>query len=597
MLRNLIITMCLLVKVVSASDFLPSWQAFQVTVAADGHQAVWVKFNIAPEYHIYQNKIKIKTLAGSSVALAQPIWPEPVVIKSPDLGSFLVYENNTAIQVPISNYGNGQLKVQISYQGCKGLDLCFPEQQTQLQLDLTKAAALPVTLSAAVVTEQPADKSAAVQSATVTADNSLTSLIKNTSSSQQVASFFQNNLWLIVSGFFVLGLLIAFTPCVFPLLPILLSLVAGTNISPRRSFSLALSYILGGAVVYAVAGVVAASLGYSFTAALQATWLNLVLSALFAFFAVALFAGINLQLPAALQTWLNHKIKQRNDGSILNSFFIGGIANLVLSPCVTAPLAGALLYITSSGNKLLGAAALFALGLGSGLPLLVIAVFGKQILPKNGAWMSVVKQFLALLMLGMAIYMLSKVVNPLVINYLLLLWLIGVTSLLIAQLKIKLQLRYGAGMVVALLLIGVAVGPLALLSEKRVATNFIRVTTQQQLEQALATAQPQPQPVMLDYYAGWCIACKEMELRTFTNPLVNNLLKSFTVIRVDVSENNQDSRDLQQRYSVIAPPSLVFLTPKGAALDAFKVTGFIAADKLQQNLGLLLKQQCTPASC
>ena len=203
MQRSLVfLVCCFLFQLAAASDFLPAWQAFQVTVSADGTTRVWVKFNIAPEYHIYQNKIKITTLATSQVKLGKPLWPEPIILKSPDLGDFKVYENKTAIQIPIKNYADGQLQLQINYQGCKGLDLCFPEQQTRLQLDLTKLNLSPILLTEPEPSLSPAapleKQLSSVQAETL----SLGSLLRDSSSSRQVAGFFANNLAMVSAGFF-----------------------------------------------------------------------------------------------------------------------------------------------------------------------------------------------------------------------------------------------------------------------------------------------------------------------------------------------------------------------------------------------------------
>ena len=575
-----------MVRMASASDYLPTWQAFQVQVEPSTQQALWVKFTIAPEYHIYQDKIKISALADSSVKLGQPVWPDPIILKSTDLGEFKVYENTTGIQVPISNYGNGKLKIQINYQGCKGLDLCFPEQQQVQEIDLNHP------LSAAVVS--------GVNQAAVTnsAPGTLSEVLSSSSDSSRLASLLQGNWSLVILGFFALGLLIAFTPCVFPLLPILIGVISGVQISTRRSFWLALSYILGGAVTYAIAGVIAASIGYSLAGALQSAWLSWVLVILFSVLALSLFGFFELQLPLALQNQLNRLISRRKSGSILGAFMIGGISNLVLSPCVTAPLAGALVYISTTGNQWLGAAALFALGFGSGLPLLLIAVFGKSLLPKTGAWMLQVKKVLAVLMLAMAVYMLSKVVTSQISEIAYLLWAMVVVSLIVnlAVTTRKTQYVLSAALSCGLVLSYIAYSDF-FRTRATLQESFTVVTTSTSLERILAQAKLDKRPVLLDYYASWCVACKEMDIQTFSDPLISQKLKDFTLIRVDVSDNNAQTKLLQQRYQVIAPPSLVFIDGSGQVLDNFKVTGFIASDKLGLNLQAIMTDQLKLRGC
>lgn len=581
MQRYLVLILVFMLKMVSASDYLPVWQAFQVKVEPSSQQFVWVKLTIASEYHIYQDKIKIVSLADSSVKLGQAVLPDPMLLKSQDLGTFKVYENRADIQVPIDNYGDGKLKVKISYQGCKGLDLCFPEQQQVLEVNLTQPT------SPAISNPTPVAK-----------DVSLTDVLSSSSDSSQLTSLLSANWSLVILGFFLLGLLIAFTPCVFPLLPILIGVISGANVSTKRSFWLAFSYILGGAVTYAVAGVIAASVGYSLAGALQSAWLSWVLVVLFAALSLSLFGLFELQLPLVVQNQLNRFISRRKSGSIIGAFVIGGISNLVLSPCVTAPLAGALVYISTTGNKLLGGMALFALGFGSGLPLLLIAVFGKRLLPKTGSWMLNVKKILAMAMLAMAMYMLSKVVPSQISMIGYLLWLI-VAVILIVSLVVKSQKnQYVVSAVLSCALVVAYTSYDGLFKPSSMAEDaFVVVKTNSELDRALRQAVLNKRPVLLDYYANWCAACKEMDLRTFSDSSISHQLNRFELIRVDVSDNDAQSKLLQQRYQIIAPPSLVFIDSKGRTLNDFKVTGFITSDKLGLNLHAMISHQAKLLAC
>ncbi len=582
MLKRVLFLLFLMVKLAFAVDYLPSWQAFQVKLDSAGEKnALWVKFNIAPEYHLYQNKIKIQSASDSSVVLGEPVWPDPVLMKTPDLGTFKVYEGKVAIRVPILKRGDGKLKAQINFQGCKGLDLCFPEQQVVQELDLDHPEL------AANNTQSQMDTSK-INDASTTEQSFWSKVFSGEVDSNTISALFAANQVLVIAGFFMLGLLIAFTPCVFPLLPVLIGVISGQNVSTKRSFSLALSYILGGALTYAVAGVVAASLGYSLSSFLQASWLSITLSILFFVFALSMFGAFNLQLPSGIQNKLNQVMNKRNQRSLLSAFVIGGVSNLILSPCVTAPLAGALIYISTTGDRFLGGSALFALGLGSGIPLLIIAVMGKKFLPKSGNWMITVKYFLGYLMLLMAIYMLSKVVSSNISNGLLtalglaLCWQL-ISSYLAKTYQAPLKsIRVRAVGFIVASIAGASVmlfSPQALVERK-----FQVVTTSGELEQALAQAQQQNKPVLLDYYASWCVACKEMDLRTFSDPSVSKLMDKYALVRVDVSKNTSDIQSLQQRYKVLAPPSIVFLDTKGVQLNSYNVTGFISSSQLISNL-------------
>jgi thiol:disulfide interchange protein DsbD len=582
MLKRVLFLFFLMVKLAFAADYLPSWQAFQVKLDSAGEKnALWVKFNIAPEYHLYQNKIKIQSASDSSVVLGEPVWPDPLLIKSPDLGTFKVYEGKVAIRVPILKRGDGKLKAQINFQGCKGLDLCFPEQQVLQELDLDHPELAANNTQAQLDASKTDEASAGEQSF-------WSKVFSGEVDSNTISALFAANQVLVIAGFFMLGLLIAFTPCVFPLLPVLIGVISGQNVSTKRSFSLASSYILGGALTYAVAGVVAAGLGYSLSSFLQASWLSITLSILFFVFALSMFGAFNLQLPSGIQNKLNQVVNKRNQRSLLSAFIIGGVSNLILSPCVTAPLAGALIYISTTGDRVLGGSALFALGLGSGIPLLIIAVMGKKFLPKSGNWMIAVKYFLGYLMLLMAIYMLSKVVSSNISNGLLtalglaLCWqLISAWLTKIYQARLQ-SVRLRAMGFIAASIAGASVmlfSPQAL-----VESRFQVVTSNSELQQALTQAEQQNKPVLLDYYASWCVACKEMDLRTFSDPAVAKLMDKYALIRIDVSKNSTEIQSLQQRYKVLAPPSIVFLDNKGTQLNNYNVTGFISSNQLISNL-------------
>lgn len=582
MLKRILFLLFLMVKLAFAADYLPSWQAFQVKLDSAGEKnALWVKFNIAPEYHLYQNKIKIQSASDSSVVLGDPVWPDPLLIKSPDLGTFKVYEGKVAIRVPILKRGDGKLKAQINFQGCKGLDLCFPEQQVVQELDLDHPELAANNTQAQMDTSK-------INDAPTTEQSFWSKVFSGEVDSNTISALFAANQVLVITGFFMLGLLIAFTPCVFPLLPVLIGVISGQNVSTKRSFSLASSYILGGALTYAVAGVVAAGLGYSLSSFLQASWLSITLSILFFIFALSMFGAFNLQLPSGIQNKLNQVVNKRNQRSLLSAFIIGGVSNLILSPCVTAPLAGALIYISTTGDRVLGGSALFALGLGSGIPLLIIAVMGKKFLPKSGNWMIAVKYFLGYLMLLMAIYMLSKVVSSNISNGLLtalglaLCWqLISAWLTKIYQARLQSVRLRAMGFIVA----SIAGASVMLFSPHAlVESRFQLVTNNSELQQALSQAQQQNKPVLLDYYASWCVACKEMDLRTFSDPAVAKLMDKYALIRIDVSKNSTEIQSLQQRYKVLAPPSIVFLDNKGTQLNNYNVTGFISSNQLISNL-------------
>lgn len=387
-----------------------------------------------------------------------------------------------------------------------------------------------------------------------------------------------------VGGFFLSGLLLAFTPCVFPLLPVLIGVISGKNISSARSFLLATSYIIGSTVVYAIAGIVVAILGAGTLRWLQSWWISLGMAAVFIVLALVLLDKLPLRLPAGLNQRFNKLFIRYNNGSIIGAFIAGGLANLILSPCVTPPLAGALIYISTTGNWWLGGGALFALGIGSGIPLLLIALFGKQILPKSGRWLNISKQLLALLMLAVAGYLISKTVDG--YDELILIAWIALSLIILGSNFAYWHQPWPKRIAIAL----IVMASLALnnyCDQQKIAQvdqEFTWVATPNQLEQQLQQAHLQHQPVILDFYASWCSACKELDIRTFSNPDVQKQLANYARIRVNVTDNNNQVQALQQRYGIFALPTIIFLDNNGILLEGSQIYGFITSRKLLEQL-------------
>ncbi|MDQ5922263.1 MAG: thioredoxin:protein disulfide reductase [Pseudomonadota bacterium] len=472
------------------------------------------------------------------------------------------------------------------------------------------ATCLPVT-----------DKSIIASSSSKASSN--TSLINFLSSSNgiQTSNIYKYNLALIMACFFVFGLLLAFTPCVFPMLPILLTIISRKSTTTRKSFILALSYVLGNAVSYAIAGILAAQFGSTLQSIFQNIVVNILIIILFVVFSLSLFGLFELHLPNALNNKLSSNINininnnitnhhKNNMFSLIGAFVAGALSALVLSPCVTAPLAGALLYISYTGNLLIGGASLFMLGLGSGLPLLCIAVFGNKILPKSGKWMDRIKSGLGYLMLLMAIYIASRILNNNWINLMLgLLIIIFTTHTAVTIIKLfKTKICTSAKLFIAasyLLIFGCcliylfipAYTALYRLYRHPIIQNKYQNSTQQlpeqlkfqivkttsELNKILSMARNNT-PVILDFSAQWCLACKELDMTTFRNPKIITLLKSYTKVRVDITDNNSETKALQKKYAVFAPPSLVFINQNGEVISDAAVTGYITADNLYKIL-------------
>ncbi|ERO64768.1 hypothetical protein P308_22100 [Pseudomonas piscis] len=414
---------------------------------------------------------------------------------------------------------------------------------------------------------------------------------------QLLANDLQQKSWgLGLLAFFGFGLLLAFAPCSLPMLPILAGMVVGSGASPRRGLALASSYVLCMALVYAGMGVIAALLGSNLQAWLQQPWVLGSFAALFVLLALPMFGFFELQMPAFLRDRLEGASRQRQGGSLIGCGVLGALSALLVGPCMTAPLAGGLLYIAQTGNALFGGLALFALGLGIGLPLLLLVTLGNRFLPKPGPWMNLLKGVFGILFLGTAIYMLRPVLNA---SLWIGLW--GALALVLAYcawqqraIAGRLLHLFGAGALLfgiwgSVLLVGAAGGsddllhPLKVYSGGAPASNasahdaFTTVKTPAQLQGALDSAQAQGQWVLLDYYADWCVSCKIMEKTVFGQPQVLETLKDVRLLRLDVTLDNADGRELLGRYKVPGPPSMLWIGPDGSERRSQRITGEVDA--------------------
>ncbi len=407
------------------------------------------------------------------------------------------------------------------------------------------------------------------------------------------------SLWASVAAFFGFGLLLALTPCVFPMIPILSGIIAGqahAGLSHTRGFILALAYVLGMALTYAAAGVAAGLSGTMLSAVLQSPWVLVTFAAIFVLLACSMFGLYDLQLPTVLQSKLAAEANRLHGGHFAGVFGMGSVSALIVGPCVAPPLAGALLYISQTREALQGGAALFAMGLGMGVPLLLIGATGGAVLPRSGPWMEAVKQVFGVVMLGVAIWLVSPLLPAVVV---MLAWaaLFICSAIFLHAID---PLPHGAsgfrklwkGMGVIALMVGVALLVGALSGGRDVlqplaglraagggpeqALQFQRVRNVGELEARLA--QSRGTPVMLDFYADWCVACKEMERFTFTDDRIRARLDKFVLLQADVTDNTAEDRALMQRFSLFGPPGYIFFSAAGNEISGLRVTGFKPAD-------------------
>jgi len=533
-------------------DFLPVGKAFTFTSERLESGETQLYWQIADGYYLYKQRMKFDGLAE------QPVLPQGEAHSDEFFGEQEVYRQGLEVKIPAGATG----QVKLGWQGCADAGLCYPPQS--ITVDLGGNPAVAATAEAQ--------------------DQSLASGLQ------------QRSLGWSLLVFFGLGLLLAFAPCSLPMLPILAGLVVGSGASPRRGFALASSYVVCMALVYAALGVLAALLGANLAALLQTPWILGSFAALFVILALPMFGFFELQLPAFLRDRLDNVSRQQSGGSLLGAGVLGALSGLLVGPCMTAPLAGALLYIAQSGNAVHGGLILFAMGIGIGIPLLLLVTVGNRFLPKPGTWMNVLKGVFGFLFLGTAVLMIRPVVDD---SLWIGLW--GALALVMAYCAWTLAREYGlaakvfgAGSLVlglwgAVLVVGAAGGsddlfqPLKVYSGSRVATAtdahdaFMTIKDPAVLQSQLDSAKAQGQWVLVDYYADWCVSCKVMEKQVFGKPEVMAALKDVRLLRLDVTADNAASRALLGRYKVPGPPSFVWIGPDGEERRAQRITGEVDA--------------------
>ncbi|PMX01188.1 thiol:disulfide interchange protein [Pseudomonas sp. FW215-R2] len=542
-------------------EFLPVDKAFVLTSERLDSGETQLFWQIADGYYLYQKRLKFDGLAAENA----PALPEGESHSDEYFGEQPVYRQGLELKIPAA--AKGQIKV--SYQGCADAGLCYPPQTRVIDLGGKAAAA---------ATDEAQDQALA-------------------------SGLQQHSLGWSLLVFFGLGLLLAFAPCSLPMLPILAGMVVGSGATPRRGFALASSYVVCMALVYAAMGVIASLLGANLQAWLQNPWLLGTFAVVFVILALPMFGFFELQLPVALRDRLEHASRSRSGGSLVGAGVLGALSGLLVGPCMTAPLAGALLYIAQSGNALHGGLILFALGIGIGIPLLVLVTVGNRFLPKPGAWMNLLKGIFGFLFLGTAVLMLRPVLDPS-------LWLALCGALLLIAAYSAWKQSEGFGRVAqlfgasslllglwgSLLVVGAAGGsddpfqPLQVYSAGRTGTvapngheAFITIKDPAALQRELDTAKAQGQWVLLDYYADWCTSCKVMEKKVFGQARVLQALSEVRLLRLDVTDDNAASRELLGRYKVPGPPSFVWIGADGEERRSQRITGEVDADTFLQH--------------
>lgn len=583
-MRNRKITLILaliLFSLISSANFaaqntsspLPADEAFVLSVYPNGSHQVIAEWRIAPGYYLYRDRLRISDAAKQITKID---LPQAEIKKDAIRGKYLAYSGILTVPILLKTISTNELKLRIDYQGCSQQGFCYPPIQKNISLRL--AANNPTTPSTpfSLLTNQN-EVQAALQS-------------------QHLAALF-----LLFVG---LGLLLAFTPCVLPMVPILAGIIIGQKqpVHTKKAFFLSCAYVLGMAITYALAGILAALLGSAIQTWLQKPWILVTFSGVFVLLAISLFGFYDLRLPKSFENRMTFWSRQQKSATYLGVLIMGILSTLIVSPCVTAPLVGVLIYIGQTGNILLGAITLFAMGLGMGLPLLAIGISAGKWLPKTGPWMEAVKKIFGILMLGMAIWLLSRIAPQTLIVFLWGMLLLGTAVFLgfflphlIGWPTLNRLLGIFVGISGMLLMLGSSVSGSNILSTSQepkqtaaTATHaFIVVHNNAQLNKELARAEVARKPVLLDFYADWCDSCLVMERRVFARENIKEALAGFVLLRADLSDNNADDEAMMKRFQVIAPPTVLFFDVKGRELTSQRIVGEVNAKEFLARLNIL----------
>ena len=546
--------------------FLPVDDAFQFSAAkSENQENVIVNWSIAEGYYLYQEKISVKLNHEETSSFDVPTFSiSPEDYNDPYFGLMKIFKK--PVQA-IFKASHPPLKaedvVEIAYQGCTS-GFCYPPEVKEI-----KVADLPIAQLAN--TEKTSEKSTALSAQPKAEQDRLAESLFNSKYA--------------VLGFFLLGLGLAFTPCVLPMLPLLSAIVIGQNQRPNmwRAFALSFVYVQGMALTYTLLGLIVAAIGLPFQVALQHPYVMIGLSIIFVLLALSMFGVFTLQLPSSLQTKLSLLSQQQKAGAFGGVFLMGMIAGLVASPCTSAPLSGALLYVAQSGDLFTGAITLYLLALGMGVPLILITLFGNKILPKSGMWMETVKKLFGFVMLALPVFLISRILPD---EWTPRLWaMLGTAFFIWFAFQMP---KNGTGWVFRIFFLVAAMisvkplqtwvwgenqAPNAVENKAVSHVEFKKVKSEAELQQALA--ENNKPLVMLDLYADWCVACKEFEKETFSDPSVQKAFGNMLLLQVDMTKNSEENRALMTKYKVLGLPTILFFNRDGKEIEGSRVNGFM----------------------
>jgi len=572
-------------------------RAFQLKADTSNPARLVFRWDIAEGYYLYRDKFRVAA-DTDAVAVGELNLPGGTIEADPEFGDVEVFYDAVELTTSLSRAAAdpGVFELEVTYQGCKKGSVCYPPQKKSFPLALS-----------------PVQAAQAAGSGGGTASQSSAAHAPQSAQDHITSQLADGSLWLNLAAFFGFGLLLSLTPCVFPMIPILSGLIVGQSgpdgrrITVAAGFLLSLAYVLAMALTYALLGVIAGSFHINLQAASQNVWAIGLFSAVFVALALSMFGFYELQLPSGLQTKLQGINGRQQGGNLWGAAVMGVVSAVIVGPCVAPPLAGALLYISQTGNALLGGTALFAMGLGFGVPLLIIGASAGRLLPSAGAWMEAIKRVFGVLMLAVAIWFLERIL-PAAVSLMLWAGLLIVTAIYMGALdRVEAgwqRLWKGLGIVflvygVVLILGAVSGGqdplrPLAgspLLAGAGSASEsdggelpFRKIKTVADVREATLQASLEGRPVMLDFYADWCVVCQELEDYTFADPAVHEALEEFVLLKADVTANDAADRELLQKFGLFGPPAVLFFNSDAEELRPYRLVGFVDADEFVEHI-------------
>jgi thiol:disulfide interchange protein DsbD len=543
MIKKLLITFALTFSAIAtqAQSFLAPEQAFLVSAEYQSNQEIVLHAKPAKGYYIYRESIKFKLIKNNDeVTLGIPQLPQGKIKFDENFGKELeTYPKDFSIFLPLDNNKNTSgMILSMELQGCADKGICYPPMELRFTLSGLQSVVNGVLYEEGAEAEISSSKKLGLSDLWSARDDAgmLTGMLQNISPV------------ILLGSFFILGLAMALTPCVLPMLPIMSSVIFGSknnqhrDISKLRSSVLALSYVLGMAIMYSIAGMITAALGANIQVWLQNPWVLSIFALMLLALAASLFGFYELRLPQSLHNKIDRIAGKQEGGSVVGAFMLGAISTLIASPCVTAPLAGVLAFIAQTGSIPMGGILLFVMASGMGLPLMLLAIGAKGIIPKAGAWMTVVQKIFGVMLVALAVWVASPIFTS------------SKTS------SNETMHRLESGLV------------------------FQRVATTSELETALSQAKQKGQSVLLDFYADWCVTCKEMELLTFSDQKVIAALGTYQLIQVDVTKNTLEHQRILKQYALFGPPAILFFDANGEEKVSKRVIGFMKAERFLERL-------------